>query len=620
VTSATACAAACHREYSRGVPPPGEETTALLPEGEVPSIAPLARVITAAAARAADAGLPAVGTLPAGTRSGFDSGTGSASDAAATTPDTVAGTAVDAMRDEEVARTRLFIRMAWLLSLLAMGTVFVVGAPDALAIAFVTGLVIGMIVSYRFHAAFADPRNYTERRLMILAVICVLNGHLAVLFYGAFTAAPVMIVIGIHFVARTEAERIARWIFASAVVSYAAITGAITSGALADRGVFASDVPVDRTAYAIGALFVLATFWLAYYTARQFRAASLAAIDDLQGTTRRASQRAAMMNELLGDLERALRAGPGRHSDQVIGRFRLAAVLGRGAMGEVYEARDVATGAPAAIKLLRPGLAGDPAQRARLARELAAGEAIDSPHVIRILGGWADPPRDAGTGSPHAALPYLAMERLHGHTLAEVLRREPRLAGEPLAELGRQIGAGIDAAAAAGVVHRDLKPQNLFRCNDGTWKILDFGVAQLASEAGAADRSVIGTPHYMAPEQALGRPADTRADLHALGAIAYRCATGRHPFDAADPAALLYAIVHRMPMRPGALAHLPADFDRFCAIALAKAPEQRFASGAALARALAAALRGALDAAIRDRADALLRSQPWEASTPGAPR
>ncbi|TMQ23764.1 MAG: serine/threonine protein kinase [Deltaproteobacteria bacterium] len=251
--------------------------------------------------------------------------------------------------------------------------------------------------------------------------------------------------------------------------------------------------------------------------------------------------------------------------------------------------------------MLRPGLAADPAQRARLARELTAGRALASPHVVRILDG------DAG-----AALPFLAMERLHGATLAQRFRREPRLTGDALRALCRQIGAALDAAAAAGIVHRDLKPQNLFSCDDGTWKLLDFGVARVADVA-APDDGVIGTPHYMAPEQALGQPVDTRADLHALGAIAYRCATGRPPFDAADPAALLYAVVHRMPVRPSALAELPADFDRFCAIALARSPADRFASGAALSRALDAALRSALDAGARDRGDALLRAQPWEA-------
>ena len=167
------------------------------------------------------------------------------------------------------------------------------------------------------------------------------------------------------------------------------------------------------------------------------------------------------------------------------------------------------------------------------------------------------------------------------------------------------------------MVHRDVKPTNLFRCDDGSgagvWKILDFGVARIAAEPAPDEPGVIGTPHYMAPEQALGQPTGPCADLHALGAIAYRCATGRHPYDAADPAALLYAIVHRMPARPGSLAELPADLDRFCAIALAKEPDERFASGAALAGALDAALAGALDPATRARADALIRRRPWEA-------
>src|SRR5215470_119449 len=194
---------------------PSGETTALLPDGEVPPVAPLARALAPAAPR------PETEPPPP-------------------------GTAVDAMRDEEIARTRLFIRMGWLLSVFAIGTVFVIDAPRALAIAFVTGLVIGMIVSFGLHRAFADPRNYTERALFALAVICIINGHLAVLLYGAYSAAPLMIVIGIHFVARTEAERVARWIFASAVVAYTAISGAIISGAIADPGVFASDRPIGR--------------------------------------------------------------------------------------------------------------------------------------------------------------------------------------------------------------------------------------------------------------------------------------------------------------------------------------------------------------------------------------
>jgi serine/threonine-protein kinase len=395
---------------------------------------------------------------------------------------------------------------------------------------------------------------------------------------------------------------VARWIFASASITYTAMSVAIISGAVADPGVFASDRPVGRGALAIGSCFVLATFWLAYATARQFRSASLAAIEDLQRATRLASQREALMDELRGDLERALRAGPGRFSDQVVGGFRLGAVLGRGAMGEVYEATDVATGAPAAVKLLRRELVADPDQLARFARELKASRALDSPHVVRVLDGAAD-----------AALPFLAMERLHGHTLAELFRGEPRLALPALLSLCSQVAAALDVAAAAGIVHRDLKPQNLFWSDGGVWKVLDFGIALLANDPGmTGELDVIGTPHYMAPEQAQGQRVDPRADLYALGAIAYRCATGRHPFDATDPAAVLYAIVHRMPVRPSALAVVPRDFDRWCALALARSPDRRFASGAALVAALRAALRNELADELRDRADSAIRAQPWE--------
>jgi len=580
---------------SRRTPPeheralPSGEVTALIPGDEVPPVAPLADALTPVPA-------PALAPAPA---------PANAADSQPVLPPL--GTAADAMRTEEIERTRLFIRMGWLLSVVAIGTVFVVDAPRVMAILFVAGLVIGMIVSFGYHRAFAEPRNYTERALLTLAVICVINGHMAVLLYGAYTASPLMVVVGIHFVARTEAERVARWIFASAVVSYTAISIAIISGLVADPGVFASDHSMSPATLATGSCFVLATFWLAYQTARQFRRASLAAIDDLQRATRLASQREALMDELRGDLERALRKGPGRYSDQVVGRFRLGAVLGRGAMGEVYEATDVETGMAVAVKLLRPELLADPALLARFARELVASRALDSPHVVRVI-----------QGSTDAALPFLAMERLHGHTLAELFRREPRLTGAALLELCHHVAAAIDLAAAASVVHRDLKPQNLFREDHGVWKVLDFGVALLAEAPGLPSEpdhhQVVGTPHYMAPEQAMGQRADTRADLYALGAIAYRCATGRHPFDAGDPAALLYAIVHRMPVRPSALAALPGDFDRWCALALAKSPEQRFATGAAQASALAQALRGELAGELRERADAVIRTAPWEAA------
>jgi eukaryotic-like serine/threonine-protein kinase len=547
-----------------------------LPPDEVPQVASLALIA---------AGRAPVPPLAASTRSSLSNTTAAA-----------------AMRDEEVERTRLFIRMGWLLSVAVMATVPFVAAPLAMSATLVAGLVIGMIVSFVLHQRFADPQRYTEGALLALAVICCVNGNLGVMYYGAFTAAPLMIVVGIHFVARTEAERVARWILVCALVLYTATATLIITGLIDDPGVFATNRTIDRGSFVVGTVFVLGTFVLAYETARMFRQVSLAAIEDLNRATRLASEREAVMDELRADLERALRiGGPGRYTDQVVGSFRLGIVLGRGAIGEVYDATHVDSGEPAAVKLLRRELLADATQVARFLREARASAAIDSPHVARVL----------AASHPNDALPYLAAERLLGHTLADLLRREPHLASDAIVELCRHVGAGLDAAAAASIVHRDLKPQNVMRHAD-TWKILDFGVATFAEDSGVLTRGeAVGTPHYMAPEQAQGKPVDSAADRYALGAIIYRCLTGRHPFLAADTTALLYSVVHRTPPRPGSLAELPADIDRWCAIALAKSPSDRFASGAAMTTALTAALAGELPTPLRSRADALIRKHPW---------
>jgi serine/threonine-protein kinase len=574
---------------------PSESTlgTVPIPPDEVPAVAPLALVAAGGAPKIATASLA---SEPTGLS--VNSAT----------------TAAAAMRDEEVERTRLFIRMGWVLSVAVMATVPFVRAPFAMSVALVAGLAIGMVVSFVLHRRFADPARYTERALVVLAVICCVNGHLGVMYYGAFTAAPLMIVVGIHFVARTEAVRVARWILASALVFYTAIAAVIVSGVIDDPGVFASNRPIDRASLVVGTVFVLGTFVLAYETARMFREVSLAAIEDLNRATRLASEREALMDELRADLERALRiGGPGRYTDQVVGDYKLGIVLGRGAIGEVYDAVHVTTGAPAAVKLLRRELLADTTQVARFFREVKASTAIDSPHVVRVL----------AASQPGDPMPYLAAERLSGHTLADRLRREPRMSSDDIVELCRHVGRGLDSAAAAKIVHRDLKPQNVMRHGD-VWKVLDFGVASFAADSGTLTRGeAVGTPHYMSPEQAQGRQVEPSADRYALGAIVFRCLTGRHPYSAPDTAGLLYAVVHRMPPRPGALIErtgdgasreVERDLDRWCAIALAKAPQDRFASGAEMTDALAAAFAGNLELALRTRADALVRKHPWGAA------
>jgi serine/threonine-protein kinase len=523
------------------------------------------------------------------------------------TPSTVTSPA-EAMRHEEIARTRLFIAMGWLISVIAAIAVAFVHAPPVLSILLVGGLGIGVVLSVFTYRRLADPANFTERELLRLGLICVVNGHIAVTFFGVYSAAPVVIGVGIHFVSRTELARVGYTVFVTSVVCYAAIAGAIVCGIVDDPGVFASDHPLPRVTAIAATLFVLATYVLAYHSALTVRQASLRAIEQLQHATRLASKREALMEELRADLEHALRVGgPGRYTDQVIGDYRLGIVLGRGAIGEVYAATHVDTGAPAAVKVLRREQLSDRTQLARFTREIRAVMAIDSPHVVRVL----------AASEADAAVPHLAMELLHGRTLGEQLRDGPRLAFDATRELVRQVADGIDAARAAGIVHRDLKPQNLLETSDGTWKILDFGVAALLDDGnGSLTRGeAVGTPQYMSPEQAQGHAVDHRADLYALAAITYRCLTGHYATPGqSDVPALLYAVVHRMPRRPSALAELPADVDRWFALALAKAPGDRFSSGTELAAEFADAVQGRLAPSLRRRADALVERSPWEAT------
>jgi serine/threonine-protein kinase len=175
-----------------------------------------------------------------------------------------------------------------------------------------------------------------------------------------------------------------------------------------------------------------------------------------------------------------------------------------------------------------------------------------------------------------------------------------------------------------GIVHRDIKPENIFRCHDPKgprWVVLDFGVSKVKGGTGTlTGGGMVGTPRYMAPEQARGALVDPRADIFSLGAIAYRCLSGHHAFDAEDALAALVQVMGDQPLRPSAHVSLPSDLELVLATALAKDPSRRFATVAELARALGAASHGRLDEKRRREAASLLRLEPWreledEAST-----
>jgi len=171
-------------------------------------------------------------------------------------------------------------------------------------------------------------------------------------------------------------------------------------------------------------------------------------------------------------------------------------------------------------------------------------------------------------------------------------------------------------------VHRDIKPKNIFLAETPTgtvWKVLDFGVSKSLWRSGTLTRGgVVGTPNYMSPEQARAESVDERADVFALGAIAYRALTGQPAFSGPDPCAMMYQVVHRQPDRPGSFLDLPEDVELALALALTKDKNQRFGSVTRFALALHSARSGCLPHALRDAARRALRAEPWGSEGTGA--
>jgi serine/threonine-protein kinase len=328
-------------------------------------------------------------------------------------------------------------------------------------------------------------------------------------------------------------------------------------------------------------------------------------VSKLEQAVRGVAQREALLAEARAELDRAIAVGgPGRFTDQTVGNFRLGVLIGRGGMGEVYEAHSVADRGEAAVKLLHPGTLAEPTHVARFVREAETAAKLDCPYVVKVL----------EVGTTAGEVPFLAMERLRGHDLAHQLRRVRKLPLEQAIPLATQVSLGLEAAREAGIVHRDLKPHNVFLAEQaGTqrWKILDFGVSKQGGSGTLTQGHVVGTPAYMAPEQAKGENVDHRADVYSLAAILYRAVTGHPAFTGKDVPTTLYDVVYRVPTQPSMLAVVPGDVDRVLALGLAKDRKDRFATALELATWFASAVRDSLTSEQRQRADDLAARQPW---------
>ena len=246
-------------------------------------------------------------------------------------------------------------------------------------------------------------------------------------------------------------------------------------------------------------------------------------------------------------------------------------------MGCVYRARDPVLERVVAIKTMAVDLQAEPGTRARFLREARSAARLQHPNIVTIY-----------EFGEHEGAPFIVMELLEGETLAEALH-----AGH-LSDLARrldvveQLCSGLAFAHASGVIHRDVKPNNVTLLPDGTLKIVDFGVAWLeGSAATTRTGQLLGTPQYMAPEQFLGEPIDHRVDQWAVGVILWEALAGRRPFDAATVPSLIYQVVHH-PL-PAAPPGVPAELLAVAEKALAKRPADRFATLEAMRAALLAA-------------------------------
>lgn len=286
------------------------------------------------------------------------------------------------------------------------------------------------------------------------------------------------------------------------------------------------------------------------------------------------------MTDPLGD---TVASGGDRSGQVMLGKYRVERLIGRGGMGEVYEARHTVVGRRFAIKFLKQGLTGGQDAHARFLREAQAAGALDNEHIAAVV--------DFDLAADGA--PFLVMEYLNGESLAAVLRREGVLPMRRAIGILLQVCDGLAAAHDAGIVHRDLKPDNLFLVarSDAPElvKILDFGVAKLVrGEPDGADTqsgAVLGTPLYMAPEQARGeKSVDFRVDIHALGVIAYELLSGQRPHPGDGYNAILAHILTR-PVRPlrELCPELPAALLRAVERALAFEPGARQESVVAFA-------------------------------------
>ena len=263
-------------------------------------------------------------------------------------------------------------------------------------------------------------------------------------------------------------------------------------------------------------------------------------------------------------------------------RYKLLRELGAGGMAWVYLAEDLLDNIQVAVKVLYPQYSQDMSYVQRFVREAKLARQLSSDHIVRILNYGAD--RDVH---------YLVMEMIAGRDLSMMLRERGSLPWQESLQIVAQVALALDAANAHGIVHRDIKPQNIMITSDGVVKVLDFGIARARALPSLTQTGFVGSPYYISPEQAMGEEVDVRSDIYSLGVALYEMLSGKLPFDASSPWSIISQHIAQEPPRLSLeQSGLPPRIEALTNRMLAKDPGDRFHTPSQLLQAIEAALDG----------------------------
>ncbi|MBN1933349.1 MAG: protein kinase [Anaerolineae bacterium] len=268
---------------------------------------------------------------------------------------------------------------------------------------------------------------------------------------------------------------------------------------------------------------------------------------------------------------------------EVLGnRYKILREIGTGGMAWVYLAEDLTDKLPVAVKILYPHYNQDMAYVQRFIREAKLATQISNEHIVRILNYGSD--RDVH---------YLVMEHIQGKDLSVVLKEHGKLSWQQSLEISAQVTLALDAANAQGVVHRDIKPQNIMLTQEGKIKVLDFGIARARAMPSLTQSGFVGSPYYISPEQAMGEAVDIRSDIYSLGIALYEMLCGKLPFDSSSPWSIISQhIANEPPNLSLQNIDVPSFVETLLRKMLAKDPADRYQTPGQLLAAIESALRG----------------------------